>query len=196
LSGNVAPAHPAEILSGSPAESAAEFEPSHPVTASLSCLLLFVLPLAFCLGYVVAGLRAGASQGDAAMTSAAMNSAAMNSAAMHGLAIPMATAQDQPVRPGSQPVMVATPRRTRHIADRFRDADLDGDGVLSRSEARALRGVWQKFALIDANQDGRISRAELAQYRQQSKQRHRADSQRPVAAVPMSEQAAEQGRRR
>jgi Ca2+-binding EF-hand superfamily protein len=59
-----------------------------------------------------------------------------------------------------------------------------------------LRGVWQKFELIDANQDGRISRAELAQYRQQSKQRRRAGTQAPEARTSVSEQLAEQSRRR
>jgi Ca2+-binding EF-hand superfamily protein len=56
--------------------------------------------------------------------------------------------------------------------------------------------VSQRFALIDANQDGRISRAELAQYRQQSKRRHRAGTQSPAAMTSLSEQPAEQGRRR
>ena len=68
--------------------------------------------------------------------------------------------------------------------------------MLNRDEAKALRGVSQRFALIDANQDGRISRAELAQYRQQSKRRQRAGTQSPAAMTSLSEQPAEQGRRR
>ena len=143
-----------------------EAEPYPPVAPSLSRLLLLGLPLAFCLGYVVAGLGAARSDDNISTTSAATTTAT-----------------------------VASPRRTGHIADRFRDADRDGDGALSRSEARALRGVWQKFELIDANQDDRISRAELAQYRQQSKQRRRAGTQSPEARTPMPEQPAEQGRR-
>jgi len=158
-----------------------EAEPYPPVAPSLSRLLLLGLPLAFSLGYVVAGLGAARSDDNISTTSAATTTA---------------TAEGLATLPSPQSATVASPRRTGHIADRFRDADRDGDGALSRSEARALRGVWQKFELIDANQDDRISRAELAQYRQQSKQRRRAGTQSPEARTPMSEQPAEQGRRR
>jgi len=163
-------------------------QPPQQPSRALLWLLLPGLPLAFCLGYVWAGLgaasdnvaRAGAAT-SLAITAAATSPAGTESAASLS---------------GLQPAAAAQPRRAGHIADRFRDADRDGDGALSRSEARALRGVWQKFELIDANQDGRISRAELAQYRQQSKQRRRAGTQAPEARTSVLEQPAEQGRRR
>lgn len=155
------------------------------ITRSVLHWLLPGLPLAFCLGYVVAGLRAGSTDDIRATTSTAISAATPKVAAL-------------PSSP--QPVSAESSRSNRrsngHIADRFRDADMDGDGMLSRDEAKALRGVSQRFALIDANQDGRISRAELAQYRQQSKRRHRAGSQSPAAMTSLSEQPAEQGRRR
>ena len=158
-----------------------EAESYPPVAPSLSRLLLLGLPLAFCLGYVVAGLGAARSDDNISTTSAAITTA---------------TSEGLATLPSPQSAAVASPRRAGHIADRFRDADRDGDGVLSRSEARTLRGVWQKFELIDTNQDGRISRAELAQYRQQSRQRRRAPGQTSDARTSMSEQPAEQGRRR
>lgn len=168
-------------------------QPPQQPSRALLWLLLPGLPLAFCLGYVWAGL--GAANDNVARAGAATS-----------LAITTAPTSPDPINPAStesaaslsglQPAAAAQPRRASHIADRFRDADRDGDGTLSRSEARALRGVWQKFELIDANQDGRISRAELAQYRQQSKRRHRAGTQSPAAVTLLSEQPAEQGRRR
>ena len=141
--------------------------------------------MAFCLGYVVAGLRAGSTNDNTATTSTAISAAT-----------PEVGASPYSPQPASAVSSRSSGRSNVHIADRFRDADMDGDGMLSRDEAKALRGVSQRFALIDANQDGRISRAELAQYRQQSKRRHRAGTQSPAAMTSLSEQPAEQGRRR
>ena len=149
-------------------------QPPQQPSRALLWLLLPGLPMAFCLGYVWAGL--GAASDNVAKAGAAKS-----------LTISPAKTSPAPTNPagiespsslsGPQPAAAVQPRRASHIADRFRDADRNGDGALSRSEARVLRGVWQKFELIDANQDGRISRAELAQYRQQSKQRRRAGTQ-------------------
>ena len=163
-------------------------QPPQQPSRALLWLLLPGLPMAFCLGYVWAGL--GAASDNVAKAGAA-KSLTTSPAPTNPAGIESASSLS-----GPQPAAAVQPRRASHIADRFRDADRNGDGALSRSEARALRGVWQKFELIDANQDGRISRAELAQYRQQSKRRHRAGTQSPAAMTSLSEQPAEQGRRR
>jgi hypothetical protein len=44
---------------------------------------------------------------------------------------------------------------------RFRDADLDHDGRLSRTEAQVLPYVSKHFDALDTDHDGYVSRAEL-----------------------------------
>lgn len=40
--------------------------------------------------------------------------------------------------------------------------DTDGDGYISRREARANENLSAEFNAVDANRDGRLSRAELS----------------------------------
>ncbi|MET0328223.1 MAG: EF-hand domain-containing protein [Luteimonas sp.] len=44
----------------------------------------------------------------------------------------------------------------------FTALDLDGDGYISRSEAKAHAALDAEFNAIDSNRDGRLSREELA----------------------------------
>jgi Ca2+-binding EF-hand superfamily protein len=51
------------------------------------------------------------------------------------------------------------------LAKRFRDADTDRNGVLSRSEAAALPEIAGKFDAVDVDHDGRISAEEIRAFR-------------------------------
>lgn len=56
--------------------------------------------------------------------------------------------------------------RNEKLAQRFRAADLDGNGVLSREEAeRGMPEFASQFELIDANHDGRVSPEEVRAHR-------------------------------
>ena len=50
-----------------------------------------------------------------------------------------------------------------HFAQRFRQADTDGDGAITRAEAeKALPHLARQFDRVDANHDGRVTIAEIA----------------------------------
>jgi Ca2+-binding EF-hand superfamily protein len=56
--------------------------------------------------------------------------------------------------------------RQARAAERFRHADTDGDGAISRAEAeKHAPRLAQKFDLIDANKDGKLTQDELRAYR-------------------------------
>ena len=55
-------------------------------------------------------------------------------------------------------------------ADR-KKADRDGDGRISREEARAFPRLEKNFDRIDTNQDGSLSQEELASARQKAAER-------------------------
>jgi Ca2+-binding EF-hand superfamily protein len=57
--------------------------------------------------------------------------------------------------------------RQAQAAERFRHADADGDGAISRAEAEAhAPRLAQKFARIDTDRDGRLTQDELRAYRE------------------------------
>ena len=58
----------------------------------------------------------------------------------------------------------------RHMAERLKAADTNGDGLISRAEAASLPRIAQSFEAIDANKDGQLSMDELRAFHQQ----HRA----------------------
>lgn len=65
-------------------------------------------------------------------------------------------------------------RAERHAkaAERFKHADTDGDGAISRAEAeKNAPRLAQKFDLIDGNRDGKLTQDELRAYRE-SKRGH------------------------
>ncbi len=57
-----------------------------------------------------------------------------------------------------------------HMAERLKAADTNGDGMISRDEAKALPMIAKHFDEIDTNRDGQITADELRAFHQQ----HRA----------------------
>ena len=51
--------------------------------------------------------------------------------------------------------------RAQHAAERFKKDDKNGDGFLTQDEVGDQR--WARIQVADANKDGKISQAELAQ---------------------------------
>jgi Ca2+-binding EF-hand superfamily protein len=52
----------------------------------------------------------------------------------------------------------------KEAASRFRRADKNGNGALSREEARALPGIYAHYDQIDANHDGEVTPQEIGRY--------------------------------
>jgi Ca2+-binding EF-hand superfamily protein len=62
--------------------------------------------------------------------------------------------------------LAATPGKNARLADQFRRADADGNGMLSREEAlKAAPLLAKQFDAIDANRDGQISPEEIRAFR-------------------------------
>jgi Ca2+-binding EF-hand superfamily protein len=62
--------------------------------------------------------------------------------------------------------LAATAGKGALTAEQFRDADIDGNGMLSRAEAeKAAPRLAQHFDAIDVNRDGQISPEEIRAYR-------------------------------
>jgi Ca2+-binding EF-hand superfamily protein len=56
---------------------------------------------------------------------------------------------------------------------RFKQADTNGDGMLSREEAKALPSISRHFDEIDANHDGQVTADELRAYHAKVRAQHR-----------------------
>ena len=64
--------------------------------------------------------------------------------------------------------------RQAKAAERFKHADTDGDGAISRAEAeKNAPRLAQKFDLIDSNKDGKLTQDELRAYREAKRSRER-----------------------
>lgn len=61
-------------------------------------------------------------------------------------------------------------QRAQHAAERFRKADKNNDGFLTRDEVGDKR--WERIKVADANNDGKVSKAELEQAHQDGKLGH------------------------
>ncbi len=59
--------------------------------------------------------------------------------------------------------------------ERWKSADRDGDGLISREEATAMPRMSSHFDRLDANTDGRVSREEM----HQSRERHQQQRSQP-----------------
>jgi Ca2+-binding EF-hand superfamily protein len=65
--------------------------------------------------------------------------------------------------------------RDGHGAERFKQADTNGDGLVSRDEAKALPRLAKNFDAIDANRDGQVSADEMRAFRAQRVEAKRAE---------------------
>jgi hypothetical protein len=85
--------------------------------------------------------------------------------------------------PGSS---ASAPGKVKQGKGRFKAADKDGDGAISKAEADAagMKGVSKNFDKMDANKDGKVSRDEAKAWRQANKGKHggkRKDGAAPAA---------------
>lgn len=65
-------------------------------------------------------------------------------------------------------------KRQARFNERFKQADADGDGALSRAEAeKGMRRLARRFDAIDADQDGRVTREEIEAARKARASRRR-----------------------
>ncbi len=71
---------------------------------------------------------------------------------------PAATAQMSPTAATPIPANQWT---LNQIADAFKRTDANGDGQISRDEARIWNGLTRNFDKVDTNRDGIISNAEF-----------------------------------
>lgn len=55
-------------------------------------------------------------------------------------------------------------RVVQQVRDRFAKADTNGDGALTRDEAKAMPRVASHFDEIDADHDGKVTLAEIGRY--------------------------------
>jgi Ca2+-binding EF-hand superfamily protein len=59
-----------------------------------------------------------------------------------------------------------------NIAERLKQADTNGDGMISRDEAKALPMISKHFDEIDANRDGQITAEELRAFHEKRRSDH------------------------
>lgn len=68
------------------------------------------------------------------------------------------------VAPASCTAACSADRALQELRARFAKADTDGDGALSRGEARAMPRISSHFEEIDANRDGKVGMEEAGHY--------------------------------
>ena len=64
------------------------------------------------------------------------------------------------------------PGKGAQMMERLKAADTNGDGMISRDEARALPKILESFDRIDANKDGQITFDELRAFHQHGRGEH------------------------
>ena len=67
------------------------------------------------------------------------------------------------------------------VMERLKQADTNGDGLISRDEAKALPRLAQHFDEIDANHDGQLSADELRGFHEKMRARHASERQARMA---------------
>ncbi|RCS58722.1 EF-hand domain-containing protein [Parvibium lacunae] len=70
---------------------------------------------------------------------------------------------------------------------RLKEADKDGDGAISLSEATALPHLQQHFAALDTNQDGKVTREEMRAHHEKMRQARRSGGPRHEGAGPQGQ---------
>lgn len=67
---------------------------------------------------------------------------------------------------------VAAPEGRAGLQERIKQADTDGNGMLSRAEAAALPRIAKQFDAIDANHDNQITADELKAFHEKARGEH------------------------
>ena len=62
----------------------------------------------------------------------------------------------------------------KRALDRFKQADKDGNGALSKEEAKAFPGVYAHYDQMDADHNGELTPKEIGQYVQNERRQARA----------------------
>ena len=75
----------------------------------------------------------------------------------------------------------AAPHRHGAIAERLKQADTNGDGFISRDEAKALPRLAQHFDEIDTDHDNQLSADELRAFHEKMRARMQAHRQEMMA---------------
>jgi Ca2+-binding EF-hand superfamily protein len=86
---------------------------------------------------------------------------------------PSAASDARPQCSGEHGKSQAAGDRKAHAEERFKKADKNGDGFLTQDEVGEKR--WAHIQVADANKDGKISLAELAQAHAEGKLGHKHD---------------------
>jgi Ca2+-binding EF-hand superfamily protein len=68
--------------------------------------------------------------------------------------------------------LAAPEGRAGHFAERFKQADTNGDGMLSREEAAALPMIAKHFDEIDANKDNQVTPDEQRAFHEKHRGEH------------------------
>jgi len=72
-------------------------------------------------------------------------------------------------------IAAAAPEGRGPMGDRLKQADTNGDGMISREEAKALPRLLKDFDAIDANHDGQITADELRAFHQARRAERQAE---------------------
>ena len=67
------------------------------------------------------------------------------------------------------------------MVERLKQADTDGNGLISRDEAKALPHLAKHFAQIDTNGDGQLSPDELRAFHEKMRARHAQNREQRAA---------------
>ena len=81
-------------------------------------------------------------------------------------AAPTAAATTAPAATAAvKPAVKPAGEHQARAAERMKKIDANGDGLISRDEAKGHKGLEKRFDAIDANKDGQLSKDELKAYR-------------------------------
>ena len=85
-----------------------------------------------------------------------------------------------------------TEAKEQKRGERFKAADKNGDGAISKAEADAagMKRLSQNFAAIDTNKDGKVTREEMKAYRVAHKGEHKGGTAKPATPATPATPAA------
>ena len=93
---------------------------------------------------------------------------------------------------GAATAPAKTDAKEQKRGERFKAADKNGDGAISKAEADAagMKRLSQNFAAIDTNKDGKVTREEMKAYRVAHKGEHKGGTAKPAAPATPATPAA------